>query len=88
MRLRIFVCLNHWQISDSEKISIHLIDSHLNMLNGLSMNISLDNNRKINQKIFRVYLDIVDNSKISEKTHIMSKRMCCLHITHTYMVVV
>ena len=46
------------------------------MLNGLSMNISLDNNRKINQKIFRVYLDIVDNSKISEKnTHNVQKNV-------------
>ena len=38
------------------------------MLNGFSMNISLDNNRKINHKIFKVYLDVADNSKNRRKT--------------------
>lgn len=61
-------CLSYSLAPRLEKISLHLIDSQQNMLNGFSMNISLDNNRKINQKIFKVYLDAADNSKNQKKT--------------------
>lgn len=61
-------CLSYSLAPRLEKISLHLIDSQQNMLNGFSMNISLDNNRKINHKIFKVYLDVADNSKNQKKT--------------------
>ena len=61
-------CLSYSLAPRLEKISLHLIDSQQNMLNGFSMNISLDNNRKINHKIFKVYLDAADNSKNQKKT--------------------
>ena len=43
-------CLSYSLTPRLEKISLHLIDSQQNMLNGFSMDISLDNKRKINHK--------------------------------------
>ena len=43
-------CLSYSLVPRFEKISLHLIDSQQNTLNGFSMNISLDNKRKINHK--------------------------------------